>query len=328
MPRNITEVSTHAERVEWGRRSAAKAAQRRILADIDQVTFGVEIETMVPRGRIHVGSYHSPAACPSPFPSGWKVGSDGSIAAEYGYVGAEFVSPVLHGPTGLAEVVQALSAMSRLRAKVNASTGVHVHVGMPSILGNRANDFELVASWIARLVALTSRHEAVLLALGGTRTRFLNRYCRTIKEDWKHFRLRAKTLPRLPDYNQHAGRYHTLNLINLFDSKRTVEFRAFAGTLRPAKVVGYIVACLGLCLRAAAQPRAVKFDDTPAHLQLSGHGRALLTALWRDIDGYAWPSGAKAEWETRVINNQRWNVAKADQELTAYLAPLTGGGVA
>ena len=90
-----------------------------------------------------------------------------------------------------------------------------------------------------------------------------------------------------------SDRYHLLNLTNLHRSgKRTVEFRAFAGSLNEVKVVGYIRLCLGLVERALKAKRVTTWtakevkDTSPIHR--SGEGQTALTRLFYQL---GWTKG-------------------------------------
>jgi hypothetical protein len=325
MPEHINLHSTPEQRAEWGRKAAERTAARHIDVDIDEVTFGVEIECFVKRDwasrmGIVAGNYHRDSQLPAPFPYGWNAQRDASLRPddEVTYRAMEVVSPVLKGVAGLKQVVLVLNTLERAGAKVSATCGLHVHVGMPSLLGARASDFDLVASWVARLVALISRHEVALGAIGGTPTRFNNHYCQSVKDVWKHFHVWSKG-NRAAQYQERGSRYRVLNVAHLFDSQRTVEFRVFAGTLNATKVVGYITTALGLCHKAADKARAVKFDDstyTVEQLRLMDL-QAQVAKLHKELQGYGWPTHEATEIPTLglVKHNQLWNAGLTSRKL-------------
>ena len=58
-------------------------------------TFGVEIETTVPRANnLEIGSYSGSGIQVPYLPAGWVAKSDGSINAPSGHEGCEIVSPM------------------------------------------------------------------------------------------------------------------------------------------------------------------------------------------------------------------------------------------
>jgi hypothetical protein len=57
----------------------------------------------------------------------WEIGEDGSVR---GVGTAEVKSPILKGEAGLKEILKVCEVLKELGAKVNASCGLHVHVGI------------------------------------------------------------------------------------------------------------------------------------------------------------------------------------------------------
>src|SRR5687768_12126637 len=97
---------------------------------VDDITFGVEIETTVLAGTVQVGPHG--AGCDIPQLPGWKADADPSIRTTPGtrnHVACEFVSPVFKGAAGLRQLLADLAVIRGLGAAVNASCGLHVHVG-------------------------------------------------------------------------------------------------------------------------------------------------------------------------------------------------------
>src|SRR5215471_8467459 len=96
--------------------------------NVNDLTFGVELEVTLPAGTCPVGSYHNGVQVPQ-LPPGWTAERDGSIQASPGYLAAEIVSPVLQGADGLRQLKAVCDWLVSVQAKVNKSTGFHVHVG-------------------------------------------------------------------------------------------------------------------------------------------------------------------------------------------------------
>lgn len=206
----------------------------------NDLTFGVEFETTIPRDAIPaIGSYRQGASVPW-LPAGWKAKSDCSIVAGRGRIGCEFVSPVLRGPEGLRQVIEVVRALEAHGARVNRSTGFHVHVGWPGD-----------AKALDRLVQLVANFEKAIFATTGTKSRERGRWCGGLQ------RYGCGELAR--QYSS-SIRYHVLNLTNLSMGRfQTVEFRAFSGTLNERKVASYIRLCLGLVERALKAKRRTNF---------------------------------------------------------------------
>ncbi len=233
----------------------------------NDLTFGVEIETTMPRGSVAVGSYHyGYDLTAAGFPQGWQSKTDCSIEASRGRIGVEFVSPVLRGAAGVASVLAMLKKLNELGAKVNASTGLHIHVGWNGD-----------AKALKRLTTLVANFEKAIFASTGTKSRESGNYCRRIS----HYGSPANP-------NLSSSRYHLLNLTNLgHGRKNTVEFRAFAGTLNATKIVGYIRLCLGLVERAHKAKRVTNWAAKPVKesspIHRSGEGQTALTRLFYQL---------------------------------------------
>lgn len=237
-----------------------------------ELTFGIELETHVPRGTCQVGGYHVGTQVPF-LPSGWTAQRDCSIAAPTGREGCEFVSPILKGGEGLKQVVAVAAKLNEIGAKVNASTGLHVHVGW-------AGD----AAALDRLVNLVANFEKAIFAATGTKSREQSHYCQGIHQ---HGNRQTAETASLRD------RYHVLNLTNLRNpAKQTVEFRAFAGSTKAVKVVGYIRLCLALVEKALNSKKGPQFtakatkDTSPVHRAGEGY-----TQLARAFYALGWTKG-------------------------------------
>ena len=213
-----------------------------------EMTFGVEIETIVSyetmaNGGLTIGAYHVGSQVPY-LPAGWTAQRDGSLSGNG--VGCEIVSPVLRGEAGILQVIEVVRILRERGHKVNASCGVHVHVGW---------DRNLPSIALARLIQIVSYAEAGIYAITGTKSRERGHYCGGIR---KYGNDKAAKL------NMDANRYHVLNLVPLSSGRRNaVEFRAFSGSLNATKIVGWIQICLGLVQRAIVSKRAPKWAPAP-----------------------------------------------------------------
>lgn len=233
----------------------------------NDLTFGIEFETTIPIGAVPVGSYTNGAQVPG-LPVGWVAKSDGSIHAGRGRQGCEFVSPVLRGSDGVKQVLQVLVALNAMGAKVNSSTGLHVHVG-----------WSADEQALARLLSIVSNSETAIFASTGTKAREQGHWCRGVRRYGS--KEQAMTTAR-------TSRYHVLNVTNLgAGRKQTVEFRAFAGTLNAAKVLGYIRLCLGLVEQALKAnrtpdwvPRPIKPTNSAAR---KGPGQTAIARLFYQL---------------------------------------------
>lgn len=246
----------------------------------DHLTFGVELETVVPTGALPVGGYHQGVATAGPTFHGrpWRAERDGSIVPPAGFMPCEFVSPVLSGPEGVENLVLMLEWIRSLGGKVNETCGCHVHVGLASILGPTAAD-AATALYIRKLAGVVNINAAALYAQTGTR-RDLNRYTAPLTD---HVRGTIDTARRegRTDYACHVQRYHLLNVTNV-NTRGTVEFRAFAGTLNTDKVLHHLWTCLFMA-RFAHELQQVPWSGKGWASQAGGSGEKALRGLHRKM---------------------------------------------
>jgi hypothetical protein len=109
------------------------------------------------------------------------------------------------------------------------------------------------------------------------------------------------------------GRYRTVNLSVLNTTRPRFEFRVFAGTVNPIKVIGYVAVALGLVHKAAeaAIPPEQKFGNWELP-KVIGDSKATLrlhTALWtrHKEPKYGFPTGVWEKYGKKILKNQRWN---------------------
>lgn len=199
----------------------------------DTIKFGVEIETVIPRGLCRVGGYH--AGAPVPFlPDRWTVSHDASINVPDGFVAGEFVSPILTGADGLNQIKTVCETLKARGAKVNPSCGVHISVDWGR---------QTPSEKMAKLLNLVSYVEPALYAISGTHKRENGGWCRSVQQYGNQANARA---------HAEANRYHLLNLVNLTRGQDRVEFRAFSGSLSALKICGWAQVCVGLVEKAKA----------------------------------------------------------------------------
>ncbi len=216
----------------------------------NDLTFGIEIETIAPDSAVRndglrIGSYKHGIQVPY-LPEGWKAEADGSINNGHGGHKCEIVSPILRGEEGLAQATEVLRTLEAKGHRVNASCGVHVHVGWQRDWPSEA---------LARLVTIVAYVEKGLYAITGSKNRERGTYCGGVRK-YGNDKAAKPNLDR--------NRYHALNLTNLArGTKDTVEFRVFSGTTNTTKVVGWIQVCLGLVERALNGKRMPTWSPKP-----------------------------------------------------------------
>jgi hypothetical protein len=183
-------------------------------------------------------------------PQGWKAEADGSIDASNGGHRCEIVSPVLRADAGLTQVAEVLRTLEAKGHRVNASCGVHVHVGWKRDWSSEA---------LARLVTIVAYVEKGLYAITGSKNRERGINGRCFSKGVRVYKNGKAAKAKLD-----TDRYHALNLTNLArGTKETVEFRVFSGTTNATKVVGWIQVCLGLVERAVNGKRMPTWEPKP-----------------------------------------------------------------
>lgn len=244
--------------------------------DLNTMTFGVEIETSIPTSSLTaqnwvVGGFRAGRNIPG-FP-GWQAMHDGSIVPSIGHRGVEVVSPVLQGIEGLNAITAMVAKLNEMGAKVNRSTGFHVHVGF-------SND----AQALVRLIFLTANVEPALFAATGSQARVSSTYTKSIKAGFAAVQApgSVNTLRKLQTkVTAVSDRYHVLNVVNLINGNRpTVEFRVFAGTLNATKMRAYVQISLGLVQLAVENPRRVKWNAAPRVYAFGTGGEAEVKRLF------------------------------------------------
>lgn len=233
-----------------------------------EITFGIELEATIPAGLIQVGEHG--AGLPIPQIPGWKADRDPSIRARNGRVACEFVSPVYKGAEGLRQLIADVNAIKALGATVNATCGMHVHVGF-----DKSN-----AEAAEKLATLVANFEKAIYATTGTKKRERGRWCNGLQRHGNASNaLRASR----------SYRYHVANFSTRLP---TVEFRAFSGSLNVAKIVGYVRLCVALVERALKAARATNWTAQPVKptspIARKGEGQTALTRLYYQL---GWTKG-------------------------------------
>jgi hypothetical protein len=212
---------------------------------IQNLTFGVELELHLPRGT-HVNTVCQAVALAIGKPcvmvpyheahatiATWKAVTDGSL--DQAPNGWEFVSPVLKGEEGLAELKVVLETLIAQGAVIYRDCGTHVHVGV----GSRNPDMNM----LKRLLKAYATFEHAIDGIFPNSRRANNSYwCSTLAQIAIARIDGATTLGDLFSLFYH-GRYHKLNLHSLV-RRPTVEFRQHSGTLEYAKLANWILFCL------------------------------------------------------------------------------------
>ena len=270
--------------------------------NVEDITFGVEIESHIPRdSHVRVGSYYTGNAAPLEGFNGnnWQACSDCSIHNPTGRRGCEFVSPVLKGSAGLANLRdnlniikapqgQTVNGRQGIAARVNSSCGIHVHIGVPT---------DLTDEQVARLVQMSAhvvgKVEGGIYAATGTDSRENGGYSRPIKGKVREERWNKKNCRNIRG-SLSGNRFHGLNITNICGSghsHRTIEFRYFSGSTNPDKVCAWVQMCVALVQLALTSPKLAKPDVRQAQSRTlvgKGQGEKELNRLFYTI---GWTAG-------------------------------------
>lgn len=251
-------IEYRRNKVDWlrdeiARLSGATAMTPAVESNIDQFTFGVELEILMPHGMSHNAlARHITAAGVECHSEGynhttgghWKVVTDGSLG-DYTR-GAEVVSPVLRSDAGFTQVKKVCDALTAQGCKVNKKCGLHVHVG--------ARDWEL--NTFKNLIRLYKSSEiAIDSFMAPSRRASNNSYAQALMvreaalTSATNMDEVARAIGQMGGarYVRNSGRYYKINLQSYWQHG-TVEFRHHQGTVEADKVLNWTK----LCLRMAA----------------------------------------------------------------------------
>lgn len=241
--------------------------------DVNEMTFGIEIETTVPYGTVQVGGHGNGRQVPW-LPAGWLADRDPSIHADTaGHEACEFVSPVLKGKEGIVQMMSAIREIIAKGGKVNASCGLHIHVGF--------NKRDAVA--LKKLIAMVANFEKAIYAQTGTKARENGRWCNSLA--------RYGALDQAMRHRT-ATRYFIVNTVT---DKPTVEFRPFAATLNATKILGHVLTAIAMVEKTLNSTRTAQFiAKTPkptSPIARKGEGQ---TALCRLFYALGWTKGRES----------------------------------
>lgn len=174
------------------------------------------------------------------------LGGDSSIQ---GGAGVEVQSPKLQGGRGEEFVTRVASVFKSVKAQVNESCGMHIHLDAAGFIPHSRKDHPkaLVELWKAHLV-----FEDVIFSLLPFNRR-LNHFCRPMRDYFKISELESiqtmfdaeklwykqqdgNSIRSEKQHHHHASRYFGVNLHSLFGSKN-LELRHHTGTLNAKKVL-------------------------------------------------------------------------------------------
>jgi len=262
------------------------------------IRFGIELETKIPLScGIEVGGYHSGrpvqggidlagsrVAAPKFMGSTWRADRDGSIVCQPGEMPCEFVSPILYGEDGVEHLCRFVEWLNVIGAKVDASCGVHITVGIESVIGS--SDAGKVSEFVRKIAHIAQWHARSLYGQTGS-GRHLNRYSHTLASDVaKHMRTIVAT-SSVTDKERAAvacGR-GMVNFQKIFRHGPTwyagaIEFRVFAGTVSLNKILHHLATVLGLCRRASEVQCLGAFKKNKLQTKRTASAVSAVEFLW------------------------------------------------
>ena len=199
-------------------------------------TFGVEIEcvhaernALVEAGRVNGVDIHSEGYNHTDNTKYFKIVSDASVGGDVDP--NEVVSPVLNGNArGLATLKKAIKALDAVGAKVNASCGLHVHIGAGKLTGEQyVNVFKNY-----------QKLEALIDSFMSPSRRGNCRWAMSLQgADFSQCRNNADVCRLL------ATRYMKVNPMS-FNRHHTIEFRQHQGSTNYEKIAMWVKFCAKL----------------------------------------------------------------------------------
>ncbi len=169
----------------------------------------------------------------------WKIVTDVSISGAQSF---EVVSPILRGEAGLNDLATVCRVLAEMGAKVNRTTGLHVHVDGADFIRdvkkikNIARMFMKYETCFDSLVPASRRaNNNRMIQSNIGRHADLDAAFTAIKNATTMNEVIAAANGSAGDY----GRYHKLNLCSLL-RHGTVEFRQHGGSIDAAKISNWV----------------------------------------------------------------------------------------
>jgi len=210
----------------------APATARR---ETHKFTFGVEIECLMPRPAFIVAARHTGLQYQyesynhTDNKTYYKFVSDSSI---HGANPIECVSPVLSGKSGLESLKKCCNTINAAGARVNVSTGLHVHIGAESLTDEQYVsvfvNYKMLETVIDTFMAASRRGNGC-------------EWCKTLINSnfsWCHTKSDVREV-------LHDSRYFKVNPCS-YARHRTIEFRQHQGSTDFKKISAWVNFCAKL----------------------------------------------------------------------------------
>lgn len=219
------------------------------------ITFGIELEFVDGDSDAIARELHGLGICSSSAmqgyhsrrePGKWVLESDGSVTR--GRRGGELISPILTDtPETWGQIETICEVARRHGARVNTSTGGHVHIGAEDALDGKRQ------RWRRFFKTTVGFENAFHRLAGGEQGRFRGGHYApsAISQN------RAGITARMPQEGDTTafqsiigrisrGKYQSINLSPFSGNKKTIEFRAFNGTLTPGVIQANVKYAAGI----------------------------------------------------------------------------------
>ena len=234
------QAQNHQQQEAQNAELQARLAQARlefIESIIASYTFGVEIEcyNVIPRDLESIAAAHGLAMHAEAYnhttKQHYKLVSDASIR---GNNGIECVTPVLRAKQGFDSLKACCESLAEAGAKVNRSTGLHIHVGSVTITTQQ---------YVNTFVNYMFLEQVIDSFMAQSRRANNNRYCRSLvyaKELLKNAMTKEEISLILNN-----SRFHKVNPCS-FTRHHTIEFRQHQGTIDYEKISNWARFCIKL----------------------------------------------------------------------------------
>ena len=237
---------------------------------IAKMTFGIEIECRFPRdtarslgimanssnwSRPH--SMNHIQAEDGEMLTDWLAGYDSTIrCTEANQTGIEFKSKILKGNKGFESVVRFFKWLNHNGASVDASCGLHIHLGVKEMV--KGQDIDGSIETILKVLKSANSAKTAIFAQSGSARRYFEGGW--AKARTAHLRSSAEERAKdklVPCFGCKYFFINTRNIDNGFNGRKaTVEFRALAGTTNYLKVLNHLSTCLTIAHTAMVIKRA------------------------------------------------------------------------
>jgi hypothetical protein len=250
-----------------------------------EIRFGVEMEIIIPNGRVDGFTCESIAQSLSRFTERpirfegythetrnyWKIVTDSSISTHQKDLSFELVSPVLQGETGMSSMRRVMDSVRRMGIQTNASCGFHVHVDAEREKSQIASleSLKNIAQWFVSLenafdllVALSWEEPQERDNHSRSRRGNNNEYCksnrlafgeRSNRQRWQCISSIQSKRELVSWMNPLGDRYRKVNMTNIIKQERpsTIEFRLHGGVQDVQQAEAWVRLLLLFCKNAA-----------------------------------------------------------------------------